>query len=408
MLPENPVPEVYVLWHPACWLGETLASKIYGWLRPTSGLGPQVFYRSAPAPESVPGGLPPPLPGESRTSGVVSKPRRSASNLQIVLPLIDDNMIADASWRSWLQQLASAPTGIRVTVPVALDSTAFNAPPPVRELNFLRPAGLPLGEDNNVDRVTRSLLKQLTEALCRLLLRSGSSQRTGSSPRDGGTPKVKIFLSHAKADGTTPARRIRDYIYSQTQIAAFYDENDIPFGSAFARVLKSNVSGAETAALIAIHSALYAKRPWCRREVSLFRCPLQESQSRWTMNPVLVVDALEGGASTQGVPELGNAPIVRWASEAVEQEEQIVTTVLRDALLAEFHNSASRAIQETDKRIIINWLPDPVSLLRIPPMRDRSIVEVHYPGRGLSALELDILDELFPAVAFHSFEESLQ
>ncbi|MEI8345296.1 MAG: carbamoyltransferase HypF, partial [Candidatus Omnitrophota bacterium] len=51
---------------------------------------------------------------------------------------------------------------------------------------------------------------------------------------DGRTAKIKIFLSHAKSDGTTPARRIRDYIYSQTQLAAFYDENNIPLGSAFA------------------------------------------------------------------------------------------------------------------------------------------------------------------------------
>ncbi|HRP23912.1 hypothetical protein [Thauera sp.] len=39
------IPEMYVLWHPRCEAGEALATRIYGWLRPGNGLGPQVFYR---------------------------------------------------------------------------------------------------------------------------------------------------------------------------------------------------------------------------------------------------------------------------------------------------------------------------------------------------------------------------
>jgi hypothetical protein len=33
-------------------------------------------------------------------------------------------------------------------------------------------------------------------------------------------------------------------------------------------------------------------------------------------------------------------------------------------------------------------------------------VEVVYPGRGLSGLELDVLSEYFPNVIFRSFEEA--
>ena len=73
---------------------------------------------------------------------------------------------------------------------------------------------------------------------------------------------MKIFLSHAKADGTEPARRIRDYIYSQTQIAAFFDENDIPFGALFNKVLDGQVAGSSRAtALIVVRSARYVDRP---------------------------------------------------------------------------------------------------------------------------------------------------
>jgi hypothetical protein len=419
----NPIPEVYVLWHPRCELGEFLARRIYGWLRPGNGLGPQVFYRSLPAPEAPVGGLPPPLPGETRGSPSTSTAPR-VCNFQIVLPLMDEHMIADAAWRFWLGQLASVTSPVpREFMPVALDSTAFNAPEKLRELNFLRPAvSSAAGAADAAARevVARSLLKQLTEAMCRLMLGRGPEavapavpgNPPGPATRDAAAPKVKIFLSHAKIDGTVPARRIRDHIYSQTQLSAFYDENDIPFGSVFRRVLERDVQSDETAALIAVRSAQYASRPWCRWELSIFRRPIPETPdpltaARWRLNPVVVVEAIEGGGRTAGIAELGNAPLIRWDEAVPEQEEQIVTTLLRDAMLAAFHSAVGRTLPEQPHRIILNWLPDPTTLLHIPWVRDKAELQVLYPGRGLSGLELDILFEFFPNIEFRSFEEIL-
>src|SRR4051794_23184330 len=103
-LPNNPVPEVYVLWHPRCAFGDKAARAIYEWLRPGNGLGPGVFYRSLPAHDAPPGGLPPPLPLETRGP---APSHSSGVNLQIVLLLIDDNMVADPSWRHWLKVLGN-------------------------------------------------------------------------------------------------------------------------------------------------------------------------------------------------------------------------------------------------------------------------------------------------------------
>ena len=67
-------------------------------------------------------------------------------------------------------------------------------------------------------------------------------------------------------------KEARDYIYSQTQIAAFFDENDIPFGALFDKVLDGNIAGSSRAtALIVVRSARYVDRPWCRRELAEFR-----------------------------------------------------------------------------------------------------------------------------------------
>jgi hypothetical protein len=415
---QSPIPEVYVLWHPGCEIGEFLARRIYAWLRPGNGLGPQVFYRSTTAPGGPAGGLPLSLPGESRGMPVSGTDRAKVSNVQIVLLLIDAHMVADPAWRFWLTALASpSNTSVRrVFMPIALEASAYNVPASIRDLNFLRPASLPKpGIAENaaevVESKARSLLKQLTEALCRFML--SGRQTAGQNPDDDVVvPKLKVFLSHAKADGTGPARRIRDYIYSQTQLAAFYDENDIAFGSAFASVLKKDLTANETAALIAVRTQRYATRPWCRREVTLFRRPRTDplpglAQERWILQPTVVVDALEPGRQTLGIPELGNTSCIRWDDASLEQEEQIVTTLMRDVMLAAFHAAVGATIPAQPQQIIINWLPDPSTMLRIPSVQAHTPMSVFHPGRSLSGLELATFLDLFPHLTFRSFEETL-
>ncbi len=330
-------------------------------------------------------------------------------------------MVADPSWREWLVRLADTnlPTR-RIFRPVALDATAFNIPPPIRNYNFLRPSGLPLPADEVLPSeaskiVVRSLLKQLTETLCDFMLGGREMQKKGapaSTQREDGVPKLKVFLSHAKTDGAVPARRLRDYIYSQTQLAAFFDENDIAYGALFSQAIQNDLGARETAALIVIRSALYASRPWCRRELSLFRQPRRQPSARgggerWRLYPTLVVDALEGGQQTEGIPELGNSPCLRWG-EAPDQEEKIVTTILRDVMLAAFHSAIATSIPVKPKQIVLNWVPDPITLLQIKRVRrSEAGLKIIHPGRGLSWLELDTLDELFPHLTFSSFEEVL-
>jgi hypothetical protein len=409
------IPQVYVLWHPRCPLGEPLAKRIYEWLRPGNGLGPEVFYRSLPAPRAPLDGLPPLLPDETRFGEKASPKQRSKfSNLHILLPLIDENMVASMTWGRWLEDLMKSSAIPRTILPVALDATAYNMPATLRVLNYLRPSGLPLPAGAGgaaFEMVVRSLLKQVTEALCAVMLPRPAAAAT--APSAAPPPKINVFLSHAKQDGTVPARRLRDYIYSQTQLAAFYDENDIAFGSSFASVIQKTLVSQDTAALVACRSTRYAGRPWCRREVSLFRKPRKSPQSpagpeRWQIYPSLVVEAMEGREFSPGIPEFGNSPVIRWNSDDRGMEELIITTVIRDAMLASYHAALGAKVPATANQIVINWIPDPTTLLHIPAIRSGTAeCAVFYPGRGLSGLDLDALDEFFPRVTFHCFEDVL-
>jgi TIR domain-containing protein len=406
------IPQVYVLWHPDCPHGERMATRILQWLRPGNGLGPEVFYRSLPDPAGT--RLPPPLPDPLQRS---TKGQKSVSNLQVVVMLVDEQMVADWSWRHWLGELAKSAGSTRVIMPVALDATAYNLPAAIRELNYLRPVEPPPAESTSEEArfevVVRSLLKQITEAMCRLILPRSETAAPAPASSNAPLPKVNVFLSHAKLDGTVPARRLRDYIYSQTQLSAFFDENDIAFGDVFERVIQRTLDSNDTAALIAVRSAKYASRPWCRRELSLFRRPRRENTpsngqaARWRLFPTLVVEALEGRQQSSGIPEFGNSTVIRWIDNDPGLEELIVTTVIRDAMLASFHASLGQSIPSHDKQIVINWLPDPTSLLTIDEVQSGEERDVLHPGRGLSGLELDTLYEFFPRLTFKSFEEAL-
>lgn len=452
------IPEIYVLWHPSCELGEILARRIYEWLRPGNGLGPQVYYRSHPAPEALPNGLPIPIQGEIRS--LIAKANNSniqweidktddcsayrITNLQIVIPLIDEHMVSDQTWRYWLTKLGKSDNSKRRTLlPVALDATAYNTPPEIRKLNFLRPSGLPLlnspeevasynkvrlnqnpteSDQKNyesVEFVVRSFLKQLTETMARILLPRSISEngQPDINMANLSPPKVTIFLSHAKADGRIPAQRLRDYIYSQTQMAAFYDENDIAFSAVFASILDNNLGSPNTAAMIAIRSARYVERPWCRREISLFRKPKRKQVipanygevEHWRLSPLIVVEAMEPGSKSYGTPEFGNAPIIRWTPDDHDIEEQIVTRVIRDSLIAAYHASVAESIPTNPSRIrvVLNWIPDPTTLLHVHNEHPNQELEIIYPGQGLSGAELDVLYGFFPKHWFYSFEEIL-
>ena len=116
---------------------------------------------------------------------------------------------------------------------------------------------------------------------------------------------------------------------------------------------------------------------------------------------------MEGSTSSAGVPEFGNSTLIRWVDDDPGLEEFIVTTVIRDAMLASFHAAVGASIPANPRQIVINWLPDPTTLLHIPELRSETECDVLYPGRGLSLLELGILAEFFPRITFRCFEEAL-
>lgn len=403
-------------------LGERLTSRIYDWFRLPSLDGIPVYVRSANEP------------GRDRPAMPYRRPGDKC--LEYIVPLVDAHLVRDPVWHAYLTDIAKACAdsereaarewGLRM-FPVALDSTAFNLPDGIARMNYIRHGlnaprivvtpGAPDEAEQRQKQTEREnleaeeTLKHLTEALARdLNARLFPEQKA---------ERFKIFISYARADSTAEAKALRNYIQGNTQCLAFFDESDIGFGSAFDESIAQNV-GNHSKALIVLNSDHYAERPWCRWELDRFTRSrkLSLKSGRQTrgpgvhvFHPVLVVDNMAGSKLTRVVPELGQAPVVRWAPD---RERVYFGTLMREVIIGLRNVLEARATDWQSLRgaVVVNRLPGPVALARLLPGGGggtrRKPFTVHYPGHGLALTELRLLEKTFPKVRFQAFRDITQ
>jgi hypothetical protein len=387
---------VYVLWHSSCSRGKGFAEEIYKWFRgdPTNisqcGHGIPVEYRSYPF-----------------EAGSTSLPDIDLEQAQInvIVPLVNEHMVVDAQWRSYLREIAEAHTNTSCLIcPVALHKAAYQLPEEITRLNFLRIDRANDPEPANPRELwelhRQRLLSLLTQVCCRLLWR----QQDESGAIDINIPSspIKVFISHAKADGTDIAEAIREQIYQHGQLQAFFDESDIAIGYAWEKELKTSAH-LGTTAMIAVFTDTYANRPWCRQEIRLARAvqPISSESSGtavdraeetegaycWRVKPLIVVDALERGAS-YFLPEFGYAPVFRWDPDQVSL---LIDQLLREILLFGYNEQRAKLLPPKLGQHHLNCVPDLQTVLNISAqcMPNRLVI----PPPGLPYSEEETLRE---------------
>lgn len=408
----NPV-RIYVLHHPDSkfdpvskvekGLAEGLTNRIYDWFRMPSLEGIPVYIRSLPpAGEQVPI-----LPDEKDPC------------LSYLVPLVDAHMVRDAAWHDYLVTLINkcchehdGATKGWVMFPVALDNTAFNLPAVITQRNFVRyivPTTISIGAQKKeaAEKATLGVLKDLTEAMSRDL-------NARLFPAQAGR-KLKIFISYARADGSEVPKAMRDYIQGRTQCEAFLDENDIGFGSKYDNVLDES-AGEQSRALIVVAGDNYADRPVCRWEIRKFTepDPLPLSGAKTgkrhihVFHPIMVLNTQSGMRITRVLPELGQAPSLRWDSG---REALCFSMLMREVLFGARNVLAARAIaSKLPQGIVLNRLPGPVALQRLlGDQQEEATVrgrpQIHYPGNGLPLMELRLLERTFKNARLKAFRD---
>lgn len=414
---------IYVLWHPDMDKSEnpatknrgiTLARRIYHWFRLETMDGIPVYFRSNPVGEK-----PEAAPLEIQNEPGVRN---------YIIPLIDAHMVSSPEWRKYVSDLASVDddasrqtkhsedkgcSEMRV-FPVAMESVAYNMPEALKKLNFIRHVGRGDAAPDDLE-----LLSRLTEVICRDMrfwLKRGAKDGDPSAI----PAKIKIFLSHAKADDTTEAIAIKEHIQRETQCEAFFDETDIASGYNFAEVIGSSLAE-ESAGLIVIQGDNYADRPWCRKEIRDFLAPVGEevgsnkTPARYFIPPVVVVQTMQGRQLGRTIAELGYSPCARWNDKQPAISARfVVTTLLREILFGLFYrvlasaSAAGRVQGGSEKLVYINRAPDPVMVNRIVKDRGRKrpVAEILHPGYGLSKMEREGLEASISEIRFTPFLDS--
>ncbi|MBI5368952.1 MAG: hypothetical protein HZA54_18090 [Planctomycetes bacterium] len=300
---------VYVAWHPDppagpdVSLGARLAREAYAtWtrdpLRPIArGIGLPVYFRSAS--------------GGRRPLAISPDSARHT----VLALLIDDRMVADPEWRAWAGETGEALLACPAhrVVCAALSPNAYQMDDRLRHLNFIRLHDRPLSEQLSYWRW--GMTCELASALI-----------SESAP---GSPPIRLFISHAKADGKELARALRDFVTAaEFPLHTFFDANDLTYDRPFAEEIERSARDRFTI-LVGIETDAFSARPWCQRELLA---------SKEAGAAVVVVDALSRGEDRR-FPYLGNVRTLRWEPTRPDDataKAAIIEAALRE-LLAQTH-----------------------------------------------------------------------
>ena len=406
---------IYVVHHPECSEANALASHLFEWFRLSSLSG-----------ESSGGaaGLPVYYRRQLDSKGLVPKFDFKGADHNVVILLVDEKMVAQPKWLKAADGLASRirkmqkATGNQKSarkkgqvqlLPVALHESFYRTGKLYEGFNPIRLLGL--GQKRQESVLRRSATEAIARALC---------------ADNAGNPKpLNVFLSHAKRDGRQIAESLRDGIRQVSQLVAWYDANDLPYGTAWASPIEKAAKEG-TAAMIAAVTDAYPTRSWCRREAMLARRPRlipgSESNRVWQVQPIVAVHRPDREWA-RGIPMLQSVPRIGWdARRPNAQHERIVDRLVLEVLLTHVHLRIAQEIEKWDvenqrhlKSCYLTWVPDAwtLSVVRKKLRRSASCVRrIVYPGYGLTIAEQT---ELKPVLnAFHkstrliSYEDAWQ
>ncbi|MCB9230154.1 MAG: toll/interleukin-1 receptor domain-containing protein [Bacteroidia bacterium] len=213
------------------------------------------------------------------------------------------------------------------------------------------------------------------------------------------SPPVRLFISHAKADGAEIAEAIRNYIHSDTSLKSFFDANDIAVGYRFSEELLSAI---EESALICLQTDYYATREWCLWEVI---------NAKRLDRPVVVANAVKE-REPRTFPYIGNVPTMRWDYDDPDQKKQIqeiIDLAMFEVLSAKYHDLFQRELirvfELPEDTGVVGHPPELFTILKMNKNTTREYTAenprlVIYPDPPLGDEEIRVLEDLAPYIKF--------
>lgn len=377
---------IYVVWHPDCKIGKTIAEEIYStfcrdFQNPLSrGIGIPVYFRYIKLDNEQP------IPIET-----------SEAEKNAIILLIDHSFYMDDDYRNYVENLQKLVDNNNRIYPVSLCNKAHTIGCGLGNLQFINAlkfneTDLDLSIKEDLKLSIKKILTDVLHDCSRLLL---AFQPICDDEEDDriGSP-VKLFLSHAKVDGEEITIEFKKFIENHLKLDVFFDTVDIANGYNFAKQFEKEI---KHSALVVFHTDEYSTREWCRREVLI---------AKKHKSPIVVVHNLKVGEK-RAFPYLGNMPTTTLKDDKFLDFYKIVyltlyqvlSNIYQIRLLESFKN-----LSENLKRniFIISSPPELFNFIDINNLKkktDKNIV-ILYPDPPLGIEELNILNEIDDSIKF--------
>lgn len=355
---------IYVLWQPEFEEGYSYAEYIY-----------THFTRDIKNPASRGIGIPVLFsPREKMYEHKLQINFESSERIAFIV-FIDDKMMLDNNWYSYISQIQERcdKDPRYIIYPIAIKKTAFSFPvQAIKSKNYIR-----LFEKEDKVEKYKYLIFTLTHELCRFLY---NIERISEVEDYTSPPPIKLFLSHAKADGLKITKSIWRYIKLDTPLDDFFDAQDIAPGYDFANEIKSAIPNCM---ILVIHTDEYSSREWCRKEIIL---------AKEYSIPILVLDCLNK-LEKRSFPYMANVQTLRIKEHNEPDYDDIICTALIEVLRHKFQLLYNSYIIESyrlkiSNKNVLGYPPELITLVqRIDPICNLVV----YPDPPLGNDEIAIL-----------------
>lgn len=369
---------LYVIWHPDFTAGKFYADKVFSAfcrdLQNPLGRNSNipVYFRSA----------------INKTTGIPIDINYDEADKNAILVLVDDKMIEDGIWQTYIQNLVkNKGTNTRI-FPVAFSDYSFYIDKEnLSKIQFIRAKDVTDSDPNNSNHKRWEYLRaRLLHDIARQLLNEEAVydiSKTDDSP-------VKLFLSHAKKDGEDIAKMFRDHIESNSKLDTFFDTNDIADGHIFDEQIKKNL---ENSAVIIFNTDEYSNREWCRREVIIakrYRCPI-----------ICVLNIKEG--ETRSFPYMGNVPTILWNNNMEEIINQTLIQVINNTYSLQLLNKI-KDLYKIENALVLPKAPELFNYIDIEDLKRKQNIKddiiVLYPEPPLGIEEIVLLKDVNSNIIF--------
>jgi hypothetical protein len=357
---------IFVVWHPSFKGGDEYANLIFSEFKrnvndPLSrGMNIPVYFRYVTPLLEIP---------------------VDTHQFVVVVALIDSAFVIDDDYKNYLIQISNGNANT-LLIPVAIDRTAFNIG--LGNVNLAR-----LYEwENKKERLIGVIAHETVRHLYELNERINDQAQHPPAP-------LKLFISHAKADGLQIASQIKTYVEMSLPLKTFFDANDIAIGYDFSKEIETHI---EKAVVIAVHTDLYSSREWCRREILL---------AKEHNRPIVILNCFQNGES-RSFPYMANVLTVHYevlngaGCKDANVWSHLITAVLKETLRLRYLELwiafvNGRGARQVNADSISGYPPELVTVLK---KRNKLKGEFIYPDPPLGAEELAILHEFDPSIKY--------